>query len=82
MDIVIETTGTVRMVYSESIDLNSIGHVNIRRGSHVEPLASGGWTAYLSPVNGPVLGPFTSRSEALSAEVDWLERYWLVPASP
>jgi hypothetical protein len=81
MDIVIETTGTVRMVYDESIDLSSIGHVNIRRGSHVEPVVCGWWTADLSPVNGPVLGPFKSRSEAVSAEVDWLERHWLVSAS-
>ncbi len=81
MDIVIETTGTVRMVYDESIDLPSIGHVAIRRGSHVEPVACGWWTADLSPVNGPVLGPFKTRSEAISAEVDWLHQHWLVPTN-
>jgi hypothetical protein len=81
MDIVIETTGNVRMVYDESIDLQTIGCVEIRRGSHVEPTASGQWTADLSPVNGPVLGPFKTRSKALSAEVDWLRRNWLVPPS-
>ena len=81
MDIVVETTGNVRMVYDESIDLSSIGHVAIRRGSHVEPTANGWWTADLSPVSGPTLGPFKSRSEALSAEVDWLRQHWLVPAS-
>ena len=36
----------------------------------------GAWTADLSPVNGPVLGPYTRRSEALAAEIAWLER-WL-----
>ncbi len=81
MNIVIETNGNMRMVYDESIDLHSIGHVNIRRGSHVEPVACGQWTADLSPVDGPVLGPFKSRSEALVAEVAWLQRNWLIPPS-
>lgn len=45
----------------------------VTRASHVEPSASG-WTADLSPVNGPTLGPFTTRAEALAAEVDWLGR--------
>jgi len=26
---------------------------------------------------GPTLGPFASRSAALAAEVDWLDRHWL-----
>lgn len=30
------------------------------------------WWADLSPVNGPLLGPFLSRSSALEAEVEWL----------
>lgn len=29
------------------------------------------------PVGGPVLVPFDRRSEALEAEVAWLEEYWL-----
>ncbi len=42
------------------------------RASHVEPCA-GGWSADMSPVGGPVLTGFTKRSQALAAEVAWLE---------
>lgn len=46
-----------------------------RRASHVEPDGQGGWTADMRPVNGPVLGPFALRSEALDAEVAWLREH-------
>jgi hypothetical protein len=60
-------------LYSEAIDLASLGSLSIRRASHVEPAAHGRWLTDLSPVAGPVLGPFEKRSEALQAEIDWLE---------
>ena len=41
---------------------------SITRASHVEPDAEGRWLADLTPVAGPVLGPFDLRSEALAAE--------------
>jgi hypothetical protein len=44
----------------------------IRRASHVEADKAGRWFADLSPVAGPVLGPFDRRSEALAAEHEWL----------
>ena len=81
MQLVIDPRGTVRCVYGETIDLAKIGPATIRRGSHVEPTDSGDWTADLSPVNGPLLGPFKTRSEALAAEVGWLHANWLVPSS-
>jgi hypothetical protein len=34
----------------------------------------------MSPVHGPVLGPFPSRSDALTAERQWLEAHWLTQA--
>ncbi|MBR9803342.1 hypothetical protein GYB59_17355 [bacterium] len=77
MQILIETTGTVRCLYGEELSLNALGRLAIRRGSHVEPTDDGQWTADLSPVKGPVLGPFTSRSAALAAEREWLEQNWL-----
>ena len=77
MQLVIKPTGDTTCVYSEAIDLGALGHVSIRRGSHVEPTPDGHWTADMSPVNGPVLGPFEHRSEALEAEVHWLEEHWL-----
>jgi hypothetical protein len=81
MQLVIEANGHVRCVYGEAIDLNQLGRILIRRGSHVEPTDDGTWTADLSPVNGPLLGPFKTRSEALAAEVEWLHANWLVPSS-
>ena len=78
MQIVIEQSGNARCVYDESIPLESLGRMKIRRGSHVEPIDGGNWIADLSPVGGPVLGPFRFRSKALSAERKWLEKNWLV----
>jgi hypothetical protein len=79
MQLVVDPHGHVRCVYGEAIDLNELGPVNIRRGSHVEPTDDGKWTADLSPVDGPLLGPFATRTEALAAEVSWLHANWLVP---
>jgi len=39
---------------------------------HVEPDRDGFWWADMGPVDGPVLGPCGSRSEALGAEREWL----------
>ena len=81
MDLVVRPSGAVAALYSEAIDLADLGSPTIRRASHVEPDAWGGWSADLSPVAGPVLGPFPSRSAALAAEVDWLETHWLIPGA-
>ncbi|WLD15106.1 hypothetical protein [Planctellipticum variicoloris] len=80
MDLLIEATGTVRCVFDEAIHLNRLGRLSIRRGSHVEPTPDGQWMADLSPVQGPLLGPFPSRSAALTAEVTWLQEHWLLPS--
>ena len=77
MQIVFTPDGDGRCVYDESIDVSEIGNVTIARGSHVEPNEEGHWTADLGPVNGPVLGPFATRSEALAAEIAWLHEHWL-----
>ncbi len=79
MQLVITSAGSVRCIYGEQIDLHALGRPVIRRGSHVEPDDHGQWTADLSPVDGPRLGPFPTRSEALAAEVRWLEERWLTP---
>jgi hypothetical protein len=79
MQLVIEPSGTVRCIYDETIPLASLGQLSISRGSHVEPTSCGHWQADLSPVRGPLLGPFTCRSEALDAERQWLEANWLTP---
>ena len=76
MQLIISPTGTIRCIYAETIDLGRLGELAIRRASHVEPTANG-WVADLSPVAGPTLGPFSSRSLALAAEAAWLEANWL-----
>jgi hypothetical protein len=75
MHLLISSSGNVRCIYGEAISLQELGTVSIHRASHVEPDASGNWLADLSPVAGPVLGPFSRRSEALAAEVAWLEQH-------
>ena len=77
MQMLVQTNGAVRCVYGEELDLPRLGRLTITRGSHVEPTADGQWTADMSPVTGPVLGPFPSRSDALTAERQWLEKHWL-----
>jgi len=79
MQLLVTPGGTVRCIYSEQLDLAALGAPTITRGSHVEPTGDGRWTADLSPVAGPMLGPFNSRSQALTAEVRWLEEHWLMP---
>lgn len=78
MQLVVQSNGAIRCVYDEQLDLQTLGQVSIQRGSHVEPTADGQWTADLSPVQGPMLGPFALRTEALAAERQWLEQHWLI----
>ena len=77
MDLLVMPDGIVRAIYAEEIDLADLGSVLISRASHVEPDSQGRWIADLSPVAGPVLGPFRRRSEALGAELAWLVTNWL-----
>ena len=79
MDLVVNRVGLVRAIYDEALDLAALGRPVITRASHVEPDPSGRWLADLSPVGGPLLGPFDRRSEALAAEVAWLREHWLTP---
>ena len=79
MQIVITNDGHARCLYGEEIDLGSLGDVSISRASHVEPNAAGEWLA--SIIDGPVLGPFERRSDALKAEANWLNENRLAPAS-
>lgn len=68
-----DADGQGHAIYGEAIDLRELGAVAIRRASHVEPTDDGRWTADMAPMDGPVLGPYDHRSEALDAEVAWLE---------
>lgn len=77
MLLVVDRRGTVRCLYTEAIDLLTLGSLSIRRASQVEPDDQGQWWADLSPVAGPCLGPFALRSEALAAEEAWLQTHRL-----
>ena len=77
MELVIHSSGGIRCVYGEDVNLSELGRLSIQRGSHVEPTADGQWTADMSPVQGPQLGPFDCRTQALEAEVAWLNQHWL-----
>ncbi len=76
MQLIVDRAGQVVCLYSEEIDLACLGQLNITRASHVEPDDDGKWWANLAPVEGPALGPYQLRSEALEAEREWLEA-WL-----
>ncbi len=77
MQLNVRSDGAVRCVYGEEVNLRELGRLAIKRGSYVEPTGDGKWTADMSPVDGPLLGPFAQRSDALKAERQWLERHWL-----
>ena len=67
---------TVRHIYNDGLlALASQGRAVTVRASHVEPCAGGGWMVDLSPVGGPVIGPYSRRDEALNIEVEWLHAY-------
>jgi hypothetical protein len=77
MELIVSPQGQVHCLYDESLDLSVLGPLSIRRASYVEPTPDGQWTADLSPLGGPVLGPFPLRSAALAAEEGWITRNWL-----
>jgi hypothetical protein len=77
MKIVINKTGTVQFVYNESV-LGMLDKTDndkrIRRASQVEPdqIHPGEWYADLTKSGGPILKGFKKRSDAIKAEIDWL----------
>ena len=75
MKINIAKDGTIKFVYTDKLrSLLEEGVAKVKRASHVEPTADNKWQVDLSLVNGPLLGPFTLREEALAAEVEWLNQ--------
>jgi hypothetical protein len=74
MKLLVDPSGGVRCLYSEVIDLATLGELSIRRVSRVEPDRTGRWWADLKILGGPRLGPYPRRSQALRAEVAWVEQ--------
>ena len=77
MILTIDPTGNARCLYTEALPLALIGRCKIERASHVEPTDDGRWMADMSPVGGPMLGPYELRSTALANEVKYLEEHVL-----
>lgn len=72
MRVFVRPGGCVEHIYDERIDLSELGTQIIRRASRVEPEKGGGWSADLRLSSGPKLGPYRTRSEAIAAEIAWL----------
>lgn len=74
IEIVCKPDGSLSAIWDDGlVPLVAEGKATIVRASHVEPTDDGQWTADMSPVNGPVLGPFALRADALAAERVWLQ---------
>jgi hypothetical protein len=73
----VKPDGSMMFIYADALAaLTTCGQCVVKRASHVEPTSTDDgviWTADMSPSNGPVLGPFATRQEALDAEVEWLD---------
>lgn len=78
MELMILPNGETKCIYNEALPLSNLGKLSISRASHVEPTSVGQWMADLSPVGGPQFGPFDKRTDALAAEIDWLQTHWLL----
>jgi hypothetical protein len=63
--------GSVQSLYNDSMELQEIGNINIKRASFVEPEGNL-WYADLKPINGPKLGPFKKRTDALNEEHNYI----------
>ena len=75
MLITVGPDGSVQAMYSEQIDLGELGPTTIQRASEIEPDHKGQWWATIyhdSPLR-TRLGPFAKRSEAIAAEIAWIE---------
>jgi hypothetical protein len=72
LNLLVRPEGSVWCIYGEAVDLHALGNPDIQRASSVEPDSEGRWWSKI--VNGPTLGPFTKRSDALTAEIDWLQK--------
>ncbi|RLS26221.1 MAG: hypothetical protein DWH74_00035 [Planctomycetota bacterium] len=74
MIISIDRNGGIRAIYSDGFNWQALGKPLIQRASQVEPDHLGLWWADLAVSGGPRIGPFARRTDAIAAEVAWLER--------
>lgn len=76
MNLYFRPDGSAQCLYGENISLATLGSLDIKRASHVEPdqAKPGTWYIDLSPVGGPRVSGFESRAAALAAEDAWLNQ--------
>ena len=76
---VIDNEGNVVTIYDDALAgfVELGGQIVTKRASHVEPEKgdNGTWSADLSPVGGPMLSGYLTRSDALAAELVWLNEH-------
>ena len=78
VDLLITPDGSLEFIYEDGLrNLLDLGPGEISRASHVEPTTDGRWSADLSPVGGPTIGPFDLRQDAIEAEIQWLREHLL-----
>ena len=77
MIISIDLNGGIRAIYSDGFNWQALGKPLIQRASQVEPDHLGLWWADLGLSNGPKIGPFARRIDAIAAEIAWLEKHRL-----
>jgi hypothetical protein len=71
-ELVIAIDGSIRFLWDDCLaPLLAEGEISLFRASHVEPVGTL-WYADLALVDGPILGPFLLRADALAAEAAWL----------
>lgn len=77
MNIKFDKNGMAQFLYTEKLDLSLLGTVmDIKRVASVEPQGAQ-WIVKIS--NKPIiLGPFGKRSDAIKAEVEWIEKNLLL----
>lgn len=71
MRLFIDRSGSIKYLYTEAIDADNFGTIEeITRASNVEPVGQL-WESQI--IDGPILGPYKLRSQALAAEINYLE---------
>lgn len=72
----IDAQGRLSFVWDDELaSLLELGRATVKRASHVEPDRHGLWWVDLEPVQGPKIGPFRLRGDAITCERRWLEKH-------
>lgn len=74
-NILIKPNGEIVLIYDDEICTKISAATLTQRASHVEPLLDEpGWSVDLTPVGGAVIKPFSTRTEALKYEKDYINK--------